>query len=68
MSHPLVKEFLDEGFPEVFFDSFGLQHQAVMKLTQLIYEAECTRGRTVVFTAEVLRETCRTPETPETQI
>lgn len=29
-AHPLVEEFLDEGFPEVFFDSFGLQHQPVM--------------------------------------
>lgn len=53
MSHPLVEKFLDERFPEVFFDSFGLQHQAVMQLTQLLYEAVRTRGRPVVFAAEV---------------
>ncbi len=53
-SYPLVEEFLDERFPEVFFDSFGLQHQAVMQLAQLLYEAVRTRGRPVVFTAEVL--------------
>lgn len=53
-SHPFVEEFLDEGFKEMFFDSFGLQHQTIMQLTQLLHEAVRTRGRSEVLTAEVL--------------
>lgn len=34
-----LKEFPNEGFPEMLFCSFGLQHQSIMKLTQLLYKA-----------------------------
>lgn len=63
LHYPLVEEFLDEGFPEMFFDSFGLQHKAVMQLTQLLHEAVGACGRPVVLTAKVYRKTCRTGRT-----
>lgn len=53
-SYPLVEEFLDEGFPEMLLDSFGLQHQTIVQLTQLLYEAVGTWRWSEVFTAEVL--------------
>ena len=49
-----MEELLDKGFPEVFFDSFGLQHQAFVKRTQLLYETVGTRGWLVVLTVEIL--------------
>lgn len=55
-----MEELLDERFPEVLFDSFGLEHQAVVQLAQLLHEAVWRRRRPEVFTAEVLRETWRT--------
>lgn len=58
--HPLVEELLDEGFPEVLLHSFGLQHQTVVELTQLIHEAERPRRRPVVLAAEVLRKSWST--------
>ena len=57
-----MEEFLDERFPEVFFHSFGLQHQPIMQLTQLLYEAVRTWGWPVVLTAEVLWETWGTAD------
>ena len=39
MAYPLVEELLDEGLPEVFSDALGLQHKAVMQLTELLDEA-----------------------------
>ncbi len=60
VSHPLVEEFLDEGLPEVLFDSFGLEQQAVVQLAQRLHEAERRCRRPEVSAAEVLRQTCRT--------
>lgn len=53
-SHPLVEQLLDERFPEVLFDTFGLQHQTIVQLTQLLYEAVRPRRWPVVSAAEVL--------------
>jgi hypothetical protein len=58
-----MEESTDEGFPEVFLHTFGLQHQAIMQFTQLLYEAVRPCSGLVVLTTEVLRKAWGSEET-----
>lgn len=48
-----MEEPLDEGFPEVLLHTLGLQHQSVMKLTELLDEAVGTWASLVVLVTKV---------------